>query len=120
MPLKKYRLKEKEFEEALKKGKGFREDFLVLKTRKNDLSKIRVGLLVSKKISKKAVQRNKVRRRLKELVKLKLEKLKEGQDIIFIALPGLEKKNFQQMENTVDKIFLKAKIMKDESNFSDI
>lgn len=120
MRLKKYRLKKKEFERVLKKGKGFREDFLVLKVKENNLSKIRVGFLVSKEISKKAVQRNKIRRRLRELIRLRLGKIKESHDIVFIALPGLEKKNFQQMANTVDKIFLKAKIVKDESNFSDI
>lgn len=120
MPLKKYRLKEKEFEKVLREGKSFREDFLVLKKRKNNLSKIRIGFLFSKKFPKKAVQRNKIRRRLRELIRLKLEKIKEGQDIIFITLPGLEKKDFQQLENIIDKIFLKAKLIKYESNHSNL
>lgn len=112
MSLKKYRLKKKEFEKVLKEGESFREDFLILKKRENNLFKIRIGFLVSKKFSKKAVQRNKIRRRLRELIRVKLGKIKEGKDMVFIPLPGLEKKNFQELENIINKIFLKAKILK--------
>ncbi len=46
--------KEKEIEEVFKKGKGFKEDFLIFKTAKNSLKTSRFGFIISKKISKKA------------------------------------------------------------------
>lgn len=120
MSLKKYRLKGKEFEKTLKEGKSFREDFLILKKRKNNLSQIRIGFLISKKLSKKAIQRNKIKRRLRELIRKKLGKIQEDQDIIFIALPGLEKRDFRELGNIIDKIFLKANLIKYESDRSNL
>lgn len=109
-----YRLKKKkDFERVFKKGKGLKETFLFLKFKKNKLQESRFGFLVSQKVSKKAVERNKVKRRLRELIRLKLPEIKKGIDIVLITKPGLEKKNFQEMEEMVNKLFKKAKLFND-------
>jgi len=115
-PLKKYRLKGKEFEEVLKKGKGVKVESLVLKKlAKNEGKKF--GFLISKKVLKKAVQRNKLKRRLREILREKVEKIKDGIRVVFIALPGLEKKNFKELKEIFEKLLKKSKIIKNESNF---
>jgi len=108
---KKNRLKrKKDFALVLKEGKRFKEDFLILKLRENNLKESRFGFAVSQKVSKNTALRNKIRRRLSEMIKMKIKKIKKGVDGLFIACPGLEKKDFWEVEETVEKLFKKARI----------
>ena len=103
--------KQKDIEKVLKKGKSIKEESLILKTVENNLNEIRFGFLVSKKVSKKANIRNKIKRRLRELIMMKLKKLKTGTDNLIIVLPGLEKKDFPEIEEIIIKLFKKAKLV---------
>jgi len=102
--------KKADIERVFKKGRGFKEDFLLLKAVKNSLGSSRFGFVVSQKVSKKAVLRNKIRRRLKEIVGAKLGRIKNNQDCLLIALPGLESKDFWEMEDIINKIFIKGNL----------
>lgn len=104
--------RKKDFEKILKEGKGFKEDFLVLKFVKNNLKNSRFGIIVSQKISKKATIRNKIKRRIRALIYSKLPKIRENIDGVLITLPGLENQDFWEIEKTIDKIFEKARILK--------
>ena len=113
--------KKKDFEKVFKNGKGFREDFLILKIVSNNLKNTRFGFIVSRKVSKKATQRNKIKRRLRELVKLKMPEMKKTAkaesrqkreiDGVLIGIPGLETKDFYEMEEGINKLFKKAKLI---------
>jgi len=103
--------KKKDFENVFKKGESFKEDFLILKVVPNCSNLIRFGFIVSQKISKKATLRNKIRRKLSELVRLKMKKLKKGIDVVLMTLPGIETKDFWEIEESIDKLFKKAKII---------
>ena len=103
--------KKTEIERVFKEGKAFKEDFLILKLVKNSLGKNRFGFIVSQKVSKKATIRNKIKRRLRGLIQSKLEKLKKEVDGVLIALPGLETKDFWEMEEVINKLFKKAKLI---------
>ncbi|MCX6720067.1 MAG: ribonuclease P protein component, partial [Candidatus Staskawiczbacteria bacterium] len=91
----------KDFEVIFRKGINFKNSLFILKFLKNDLGKNRFGFVVSQKVSKKAVIRNKVRRRLVEAVKKENEKIKIGTDLVFIALPGIEKKEFSEIKEAL-------------------
>jgi len=107
--LKNNRLKKRnDFDKAFRRGRKFKEDFLLLRVVKNNFRKSRFGFIVSQKVSKKAVSRNKIKRRLRALVNIKIPKIKEGIDVVMIANPGLEKKDFWELEEIVDNIFKKA------------
>ena len=110
-----HRLKrKKDIERVFKNGRGFKEDFLILKVVKNNLNYPRFAFIVSQKVSKKATLRNKIRRRLSELVRLKIKKIKKGIDGVLLAAPGLEEKDFWEIEKIINKIFAQAKILKPE------
>lgn len=112
MLLKKSRLKKKkDIEMVFRKGTTFKEDFLILKILKNKLERARFSFVVSRKVSKKATLRNKIKRRLSELVRVKLKKAKRDIDAIIIVLPGLETKDFWEIEETLGKLFKKAGII---------
>jgi len=103
--------KKKDFALVFKKGEGFQNDFLFIKVAKNNLKSSRFGFITSKSFSKKAVVRNKIKRRLREIVRLNIEGIKKGIDIIFIAKSGLEKKTFSQTVQTVENLLKKGKLV---------
>ena len=105
--------KKKDIERVFKEGKGFKEDFLILKIVKNGLKNSRFAFIVPQQVSKKASLRNKLRRRLRELVRLKFKKIKGGLDLVFLATPGLEEKDFWELDETINKLFQKTKCFKD-------
>ena len=100
--------KEKEFKDVFQKGKGFKNNFLFLKIKKNNLEYNRLGIVVSKKISNKAVVRNQVKRRLREIIKKESEIIKPGWDIVLVAQPGIEKQKFTSLKEEVDKLIKDA------------
>lgn len=102
--------KKKDFEMVFKRGEGFKENFLYLKIKKNNLKSSRFGFIVSKKFSKKAANRNKIKRRLSELVRIKLPLIKKGIDGVIIVIPGLEVNDFWELEEIINKLFKKANI----------
>lgn len=104
--------KGKDFESVFREGKGFKENFLFLKILENNLNKTRFGFIVSQKVSKKAALRNKTKRKLREAVREKLKEVKKGIDGILVASPGLEKKDFWEIKESIDNIFKKAGIIK--------
>ncbi len=63
---------------------GFANGFLVLYARKNRLGVNRVGITTGKKLGR-AVVRNRVRRRLREVYRLNEEKFRPGWDIVVVA-----------------------------------
>ena len=101
--------REKDFETVFKQGHGFKQGLLYLKVVKNNLDASRFGFVISKKFSKKAVIRNKTKRRLSEIIKAKLPEIKKGMDAIIVVMPGAENE-FQKLEDTIDKLFKKAKL----------
>lgn len=95
--------KNKDFAAIFKNAKSVKTSIFILKIRKNDLGLNRFGFVVSQKVSKKAVLRNKVRRRLSEAVKSRSGDIKKGYDVVFIALSGIEKKNYKEIKEAVNK-----------------
>ena len=68
--------KKKEFEELFQNGKrvadGYLATFFLAKAEK------KIGIIISKKVSKKAVVRNKIRRRIREVYRLNREDMPQG------------------------------------------
>lgn len=96
--------KKKDFEVIFKKGKSFKNSFLLFKTLPNNLKDTRFGFVVSNKVSKKAVVRNKIRRRMGEVIRLNLNDIKKGIDVVIVVLPGFEKKDFTETKEVLNKI----------------
>ncbi len=96
------RLKKKsDFERVLRGGRPFFTPILAIKVTKNNLAATRFGIVISKKVSKKAVERNKLRRRLREVLRLNLELVKPGFDVVILTKAvGLTKK-YQELEKTL-------------------
>ena len=75
-----------------------------IKTDKN--CPTRVGFVVSKKVHKRAVKRNKIKRLIRENIRLMLKnneltELNNYQSLIFMAKEDILEKNFKEIRNTI-------------------
>lgn len=111
LPAKNRLKKQKDFEKVFKEGKGYKEGFLYFKIVNNGLETSRFGFIVGKKFSKKAVERNKIKRQLREIVRINLPRIKKGFDAAIMALPSPQKSDFEDLEKMLGKIFQKSKIL---------
>ncbi len=107
LPLKNRLKKKKDFEKVLKQGENIRGSVMYFKVLKTKEPEPRIGFIVSKKVSPKAVERNKARRRMKEAVRSSLDSLKKGTDIVIIALPKIKEKSFEEIKEEIQKTFKK-------------
>ncbi len=114
LPLKHRLKKKKDFEKVLKEGSFFRTNHLFLKIKKNEINISRIGFIISKKKIKKAVERNRVKRKLREIIRFYLSKIKPGYDMVFGVMSEAEGKEYQELEKTVIQILKKAKITNDQ------
>jgi len=109
---KKYRLqKDKDFDLVFKKGKNLDSEFLFLKLRKNDLEFSRFGFILSKKISKNATARNKIKRRLREIIRKQVGNIKSGFDVAFVVKPRIIGKDYSEIKEGVEKLLKKAELL---------
>ena len=104
--------KEKDFERVFKKGKKIKGDSLYLKFAPNKLPESRFGFVVSKKVSLKATERNKIKRKLSEAVKDLLPFLKKGFDVVLLVAPSFD--SFQSLQEMLGDLFKKAGLMQEK------
>ena len=73
----------------------------VLQTAPNNLGQVRVGYTVTKKTSKLAVVRNRIKRRLRAAVREMAECFVSGNDYVFIGKPDAEKREFELLKGDI-------------------
>lgn len=100
--------KRRDFTRVYQRGKSRAGRCLVLCRRKTGLSDYRVGFTVSKKVGN-AVTRNKIRRRLKEISRLRPELFTCGYDYIIVARPSVVNLSYHEMERELEQLIKKLK-----------
>ena len=103
--------KKKDFDVVFKNGESIKNGFLAFKILKNNLKESRFGFVVSKKVSNKATIRNKVKRRLRDATHALLKEVKKPTDVVVVSLPGIEKKDFLEIQKLISDSFKKLKII---------
>lgn len=87
--LARHRLRGADFSRIYKRGRRARGRGLIVVVLANELGRTRLGLSVSKRIAKQAVDRNRVRRVFREAFRLSLPELPAGLDVVMIpGVPG--------------------------------
>lgn len=97
------------FTEIRRQGKCWTHRLLVLCLLPNDLPHSRFGFSVSKRVGN-AVVRNQARRRLREIVRLRLPTIAPGWDVVLIARPAIAQAEFRQIEAAVEKTLAQARL----------
>ncbi len=96
------------------KGQVVRSKYFVLKYSSNPRRTApRVAVVVSKKIMKPAVGRNRIRRRLYETIRHELPRLNEQTDIVFIVVsPEVMTASADEINRSVTSAFTQANLYK--------
>ena len=78
----------------------------------DDSHAARVGFIVSKAVGN-AVRRNRVKRRLREIVRPRLDEFEAGSLFVVRALPNAAEAEFSQLKTEVDDLIDKARKKQD-------
>lgn len=90
-------LLKKHFQNVFRGGKTAESRLFKIKFLGNQKKYARFGFIISNKFSKKAVQRNLVKRRLRAAAKLFLNNIKSGFDIIIWPKAGVKNIRYQEL-----------------------
>lgn len=102
--------KNKQFEYVYKKGERFYSKNISLFFTKSKFQTVKVGFSVSKKIGKSVV-RSKIKRRMKECVRLLISNIKSHHNLVFVARTGIENLNYEQIKKEICFLLEKAELI---------
>lgn len=102
----------KRFSQLYHEGSSMANNLLVVRVLPNGLDHSRFGFVVSKRIGE-AVIRNRVKRRLREAVRL--TPVKAGWDAVFIARQGAEKARYQQLKQATNNLLRRTHLLTSDS-----
>ena len=110
------RLKKRyQFNYVYKSGEHFSGEHMVLYVVSSKTKNIKVGLAVTKKIGH-AVVRNRVRRKLREIIKKQVPTLKQNYNIIVVARENISEASFDKLSAEFLKLLKKANLIQDEES----
>lgn len=107
--------KNSDFRVVYSKGKSYSDYYLVLFIKKRPDNGKKFGITTAKKM-KKAVERNKIRRRLREIIKKHFDFVQPGYDVIIMCRLNGKDADFSQLEESYVRLLKKSKVWKKELN----
>jgi len=103
--------KDKDFANLARSGRSYYGQELGLRCRPNNLSQSRWGFVVSKKVDKRAVMRNKIKRRLRAIVRQNLPRLRSGFDVMVLTRAEIKALTYQQLREKFLSLLEKANLI---------
>ncbi len=109
-----FRLRQsRDFTRLRQEGRAFHSRWVIVSVMPNGLPHNRYGFVTSKQIGK-AVTRNRVRRVMREAVRLFHPQLRPGFDIVLVARPPLVAEPFSRVQRILREAFIRAGVIKIE------
>lgn len=107
------RLKQdKDFKALFSQRSGVYDSICGLKYKKNGLPVSRAAVVVGTKVSKSAVVRNRLRRQIREALRLRFASVLPGYDMAWLVRPDARGKTYPELAKVVDNVLKKAKLLK--------
>jgi len=103
--------KSSEFQRVRQQGRSITSRLLILAWASNDVAQLRIGFVVSKRISKRAVDRNYLKRLLGEAVRPLLPELTPGWDIVISARQGTLTADLHILEQDIPALLRRARLL---------
>ncbi len=100
--------KRAQYREVYTRGMARSNEFVMIKALVNNLEFSRYGFSVNKPLGK-AVVRNRIKRLLKEIVRV--TSIQSGWDIVFIARYGAVEADYYQLKQLVEKLLFRAELL---------
>ena len=98
------------FLEIRRSGRSFAGYLMVLTALSNQLSNVRFGFIVSRRVGG-AVVRNRARRLMREAVRLRLELIVPGYDVVLVARQPLRQAGFAEVDRELTKLLGRAGLL---------
>lgn len=99
------------FKKVATQGRSFFLKELGLKWRENNLTNSRFAFVVSTQIDKRSTVRNKIKRRLRDIIYQRLKKIKPGFDLMFLTRQTIKNLEYKDLEKIVEQILTKAGLL---------
>ncbi|HHY70119.1 MAG TPA: ribonuclease P protein component [Thermoanaerobacterales bacterium] len=106
-----------EFKNVYRSGRRWTSPFFTMYIKKNNLGYSRLGVSVSKKVGKSVV-RNKIKRRIKEIIRTNYGFIKNGWDIVFSVRPLSVDLEYTNMEKEVKNLLKRGRIYSDKKVYN--
>jgi ribonuclease P protein component len=107
----KYRLRHNyDFQRVRRDGQFCASSVIVLAFLRNGLEHSRFGFVVNRRLGN-AVQRNKIKRRMREVTRLQVPVVESGFDLVFIARKPICQSDYQKIEKALVGLLKKAKLL---------
>lgn len=96
-------------------GEGYRHPLAVLVVLPNDLGISRFAFVASRRVGN-AVQRNRARRLLREVVRLHMFQIEVGWDCVWIAREATPEAVYAEVETAVLHLLARSKLLRNQSD----
>lgn len=104
--------KRKQFNWTFKNGTSIHSKNMSLVFNESKGKDYKIGFSISKKVGK-AVVRNKIKRRFREIITMLEKNIENRKTIIFVAKPGITECDFWAMKTEVEELLKKAMLFKE-------
>lgn len=91
--------------------RGWHDPLLSLYAAPADQAGSRLGVVVSKRVAREAVIRNRVRRRVRESARLAWPSLRPGYDVVFVARPASARASWTDLRASVEALLGRARVL---------
>jgi len=107
-----YRVRtDKRFQEVRRHGRTYANQLLVLCVLPNEFGFSRFGFSVNSRIGN-AVRRNRIKRRLREIMRLQQDNLQSGWDIVLIARQPIRSADYAEMATACARLLRRAQLFR--------
>ena len=96
-----------DFEAIARDGRARSTPLLILRWVRTERAETRIGLSTPRTLGG-SVQRNRVRRRLREILRRRLESIGPGWDLLLIARPAAGQATFADLDSALDTLLRRA------------
>ena len=103
--------KSSEFQRARQRGRNVSSRLLILAWTSNEVAQLHIGFVVSKRVSKLAVDRNHLKRLLGEAIRPNLPELSPGWDIVLTARQSALTADIHVLEQDISALLRRARLL---------
>lgn len=103
--------KNSDFQRVRQQGRSIASRLLILAWAPNDQSQLRIGFVVSKRVSKRANQRNYIKRLLSEVVRDELSQLAPGWDLVISARSQVVGVRLDALKHDLHALLRRARLL---------
>jgi ribonuclease P protein component len=102
------------FQKVYRQGKRYQSHHLIIKVlspEDDQMIPTRFGISISKKVCKKAVTRNRLKRQIKAVIRTLLPQISPGWQIIIMVKPVINQCEYEHFLRELKELLLKAEVL---------